>query len=279
MKTAPCDMRKGSATTDHKFAFFMTRNSSSVYRFEWNTEEWDELPPCPYRSSSLAIINGALTAVGGYGGFRYTNKLFTLRQWKWLDELPQMKTPRSETAVVACSTSDGEYIFVIGGLSYGDHHWTTTVELFQVRNRKWRELTNLPKPLAHPSATICGNCLNVIGDESNGYLCSLQDLSSSDQHTMPQSSNISWSPLPRLPVRDSTAATLCGQLILIGGIHGGPVNSIHQLVKRRWVKIGSMSSGRSDCLVVFPSPDRLMIVCGQRDRVPLKNVEECVVIH
>ena len=40
----------------------------------------------------------------------------------------------------------------------------------------------------------------------------------------------------------STAATLCGQLVLIGGSQVGwpPVNFIHQLVEGQWVEIGSM---------------------------------------
>ena len=41
-----------------------------------------------------------------------------------------------------------------------------------------------------------------------------------------------------------------------------PVNSIHQLMDMQWVKIGSMSDGRRECLVVSPSPNRMMIVGG-----------------
>ena len=145
--------------------------------------------------------------------YHCTNKLLTLRQRRWVEELPPMKTARSSTAVV--STSDGEYVLVIGG--GGGDVWTTTVELFQVRSRRWAELTHLPRPLPPPSATICGNLIHVIGD---GFSCSLQDLPSSDQPTTSQSRSrtISWSPLPPLPVTGSTAATLCGQLVIISGM-------------------------------------------------------------
>ena len=71
-------------------------------------------------NSGLVIIDTALTAVGGYDGSHFTNKLFTLQQRQWVAELPPMKTARSETAVV--STSDREYVLVIGG---GDGGWTT----------------------------------------------------------------------------------------------------------------------------------------------------------
>ena len=272
----PLGMTRGSATSDLQYSYFTPHNSPGVYRYEWCTEKWDKwntLPPCPYHDSALVIIDGALTAVGGcdYKG-RCTNKLFTLRERdivfsmkvhktyrRWVEELPPMKMARSRAAVV--STSDGEYVVVIGGF-----YDRASVELFQVRSRRWCELTDLPQPLSHnPSATICGNLIHVIGDDCNGFSCSLQDLPSSDLPATSQSRShtISWSPLTPLPVTDTTAATLCGQLVIVGGWRGRlPVNSIHQLVDDEWVEIGSMSREGWQCLVVSPSPDKMMTVGG-----------------
>lgn len=275
-KTAPRGMKRGSATTDDQFAYFTPRGSNSVYSYQWGTEKWKELPPSPYRSSGLVIIDGALTAVGGYPR---TNKLFTLRQGRWVEHYPPMNTERSSPAVV--STPDANYIVVIGG---GDvNGWTATVELFHVRSRRWYERTNLPQDLIRPSATICDNEVHVIGRDGTGYSCSLQALRilSSDKPITSQSiSNIlTWTRLPQLPVEWSTASTLCGQLIIVGGERGiSQVNSIHQLLDGQWVKIGSMSSGRSMCLVVTPSPDKMMIVCGVGLYSTSNSVEECVVV-
>ena len=275
-------MRRGSATRDGEYAYFMPSGSHSVYRYEWSTEKWDTLPPCPYRDSALVIIDGVLTAVGGEDDrYRYTNKLFTLRRRRWVKELPPMKTARSDTAVV--SISEGEYVIVIGGGGDGGC-WTTTVELFQVRNRRWCEVSGLPQPLSLPSVTICGNLIHVIGRDGNGFSCSLQDLPSNVEPTTskPRSRTKSWSPLPPLPATCSTAATLCGQLVIIGGTQGmSSINSIHQLVNGQWVEIGSISSGRVWFLVVSPSPDKIMIVggWGKHYGVSTDSVEECVVIQ
>ena len=77
----------------------------------------------------------------------------------------------------------------------------------------------------------------------------------------------------------STAATLCGQLVIVGGEQGGSsVNSIYQLINGQWVEIGSMSSDRWMCLVVTPSPDKMMIVGGYEGYLSLDSVEECVVM-
>ena len=234
-----------------------------------------ELPSCPYRKSGLAIIDSSeLTTVRGEDSAGHcTNKLFTLRQRKWVEVYPPMNTARSHPAVV--STSDGEYYIIVIGGNVSDGAVTATVELFHVKSRIWYTLTDLPEPLPRPSATICGDLLHVIGDEDNGYSCSLQSLPSNDRPiTSPLT--LSWKPLPPLPVKFSTAATLCGQLVLIGGLQDlSPVNSIHQLVEGQWVKIGSMTSGKAMCLAVSPSPDRILIVGGLGAEY---SVEECVVV-
>ena len=275
-KKAPRKMSRGSATTDHQFSYFTPYNSNSVYRYQRNTEQWNELPSCPYRDCALVIIDGTLTTVGGGSIIGYTNKLFTLQQRQWVEEYPPMKTTRSRPAVV--STSGGDYIIVIGG--HGDDGSSIgTVELYQVKIRRWYKLTNIPEPLNFPSATICGNQLHVIGWNDNAYACSIESLPSSDEPITSQSIPhlISWTSLPHLPVIQSTAATLYGQLVIIGGRQDRPtasVNFIHQLVDGQWVEIGSMSSDRSECLVVSPSPDRMMIVGGLGSE---DSVEECVV--
>ena len=231
-----------------------------------------ELPSCPYEKSGLAIIDSELTTVGGWVIADRTNKLFTLRHGEWVEVYPPMNTARSSPAVV--STSDGDYLIAIGGWVI-DGAATATVELFQVKSRRWYKLTDLPQPLQSPLATICGDQLHVIGRGGKGYSCSLQSLPSNDRPiTSPLT--LSWKPLPPLPVTASTAATLCGQLVLIGGRqYLSPVNSIHQLVEGQWVEIGSMTSVRDWCLAVSPSPDRILIVGGYG---AADSVEECVAV-
>ena len=264
-------MMRGSVATDSQFAYFTPENSTLLHQYEYSTEIWTDLPPCPYPGSGLAIIDSELTTVGGRDGRSRTNKLFTLGQRKWVEKYPPMNTARDSPAVV--STSDGDYLIVIGG--WDGSCWTATVELFQVKNRRWYKLTDLPQPLPKPSATICGDQLNVIPSDGNGYSCSLQALPSSDRPIM-SSFTLSWKPLPHLPVNGSTATTLCGQLVIIGGMQDwSPVNHIQQLVNGEWVRIGSMASRRSHCLVASPSPDRIIIVGGADAK---SSVEECVVV-
>ena len=146
-KRAPCRMYRGSATTDGGFAYFTPRGFTSVYQYEYSTEKWKELPACPYCDSGLLVIDRQLTAVGGGdGSYHSTNKLYTLRQREWVEKYPPMNTARSCPAVVS-----SEHLIVIGG--WGRDGWTATVELFQVKSRRWHQLTDLPQHLPWPSAT------------------------------------------------------------------------------------------------------------------------------
>ena len=97
----------------------MPPDSNSVYTYEWNTLKWEELPPSPCCNAGLVVIDGELTAVGGYDcdGF---GKLFTLQQGQWFDHTsPPMNTASSKATVV--STSNDSYVFVVGGRD----KWTT----------------------------------------------------------------------------------------------------------------------------------------------------------
>ena len=278
-KPAPYGMSGGSATqTDYRFAYFTPRDSKLVYSYEVSTQHWETLPSCQYCNSALVIIDGVLTTVGGQKNVAdsaYTNELLTLKQGKWSKEYPPMSTSRSCSSTL----SDNNHVIVIGG--WIGSCWTTTVELLEVNTRKWYELASLPQPLPTPSTTICGNQAHVIGDDGYGYSCSLQALPSSDEIIAPESIPhilITWISLPHLPVKQSRAATLCGQLVIIGGLRS---NSIHQLVEGQWVKIGSMSCNRHMCLSVTPSPNRLMIVggAGRELSAEKSSVEECFVVY
>ena len=248
-------MERGSACCTHQFAYFIPHNSTSVYRYEWSSDIWEKLAPCHSLGSTLVNIEGLLITVGGED---YTNKLYTLRQKQWVKELPPMNTARSRTAVV--SISGGSFIFAIGGYVGGE--WTTMVELFSLKSKRWYGVANLPRPLSNPSATICNHQIHVIGYEGDGYSCSLLALPSNDTPFTPQCVS-SWTSLPRLPAEGSTITSLYGQLVSIGGLRGlTPVKSIHQLIDKEWTKIGSMSIGRGRCLVVSPAPNKVLIVGG-----------------
>ena len=263
LKRAPPGMSRGSSVTDNNFAYFTPYGSKEVYRYTINTDEWLHLPPCPHFHSALVIVDNELTAVGGYSGRSRTNKLVTLRQGRWVEEYPPIGRGRSCAACVGTSNVHDMNIIVIGG--FGEGGWTTAVDLLNTHSRRWSTLTSLPKPLTGPSAVVRGDLLYVIGGNCV-YSYSLSALPDSTRLDKSLPSPI-WKPLPDLPLHNSTPAILAGQLVCVGGRGGSGGrsprdDSIHQLVDRQWVKIGYLSIGRDDCLVVTPSPDKMLVVGG-----------------
>ena len=272
-------MRRGSAVTDQNVAYFAPFVSNKVYRYTISTDEWLSLPPCPHSNSAL-VINNELTAVGGVSGGNRTIKLVTLRQGRWVKEYPPLGRRYSSVACVGISNVHHMNVIVIGG--YGDGGWTTAVELLNTHSRRWFTLTSLPKPLPYPSAVVCGDQLYVIGGNCGfSYL-----LSALPDSTRPDKSLQSpiWKPLPDLPLHDSTPAILAGQLVCVSGrrgrVYGSPRDdSIHQLVDGQWEKIGTISSAREDCLVVTPSPDKMLVVGGDNGLSYSDSVEMYEVIE
>ena len=273
-------MSRGSAAIDQNVAYFTPFGSNKVYRYKISTDEWLSLPPCPHSNSALVIIDNELTAVGGSSGGYRTNKLVTLRQGRWVEEYPPMGRGRSRAACVGISNVHHMNVIVIGG--YGDCGWTTAVEVLNTHSWRWSKLTRLPKPLPLPSAVVCGDLLYVIGEKCvYSYL-----LSALPDSTRPDKSPQSpiWKPLPDIPLHDSTPAIFAGQLVCVGGRRGGGYvsqrdDSIHQLVDGQWENIGTISSGRQLCLVVTPSPERMLVVGGYTFSSDSDSVEMYLVIE
>ncbi|CAI8038976.1 Kelch-like protein diablo [Geodia barretti] len=251
-KIIPGRMSRGSSTTDGRLAYFTPwGGSSAIYSYDWRTDKWEELPSCPCRNAGLAIIDGALTAVGGMNASsKPSNKLYTLRRKRWNDYL---------TMGAACSSpaiaSTDNHVFVIGGNDAS--HDISTIKSFEIKSKRFLKQTPLPQALARPSATICHDKLHVIGANAIGFSCSLHALVSSEECKVTS--------LPQLPVMASTAASLCGQLVIIGGTPGSTasstkasVNSIYQLMDEQWVEIGTMHFGRKSCFVVNTTPEKLV---------------------
>ena len=260
-------MLRGSATSDgRQFAYFAPRGSAFVFSYEWCKEEWRRLPLCPNKNPGLVTVNGNLVAVGGG---HFSNKLYTLREGRWVEEYPPVSTGRESPAVV--STSDGHFIICIGG-NVGVSVPTAAVELLDTRNNKWYKLLDLPEPLRYPSATVCGDNLHVIGIGGVGYSCSIKTLFS-DSMQLPLL--VSWTCHPYPPVTLAVAATLSQELVLVGGDQVGTVPWILQLANGEWTKIGAMSTRRKSCLVVNLSPDHILIVGGLGGE---DSIEECIVV-
>ena len=109
---------------DGNVAYFMNE-SGEVCSYNSTTKKWSELPKYPYDGSSLPVINGHLTGIGGCEAViwrrTYTNKLLSLCEGmflrSWSDVFPPIQTKRCGSTVITSK----EHLIVAGG-AFGPLH-------------------------------------------------------------------------------------------------------------------------------------------------------------
>ena len=273
---APEKMFFGSCTADGHMGYFRDFSTKNVHAHNAATGKWNTLPKCPHRYFALVVVNGVLTAVGGYdSSANDTNKLLSLvGEGKWVEQLPCMPTKRRWTAAV-CS---GKTLVVIGGYSVGR---LKTVELLDIDSLQWFIASKLPHPLSSASATVCGDNLYLVGGFDKSDLtksvvtCSLSALVQSAKpatlggrlkKAFSQTEQL-WHEVTSLPVTLSTCASLNGQLIAVGGYDSHnekTTNSVYAYdpTTDRWDVISTIPTTRCYCLVAVLPGNQLMVVGG-----------------
>jgi len=279
--SAPRKMTRPSTVVGGNIAYFNPCGSNDVYSYNSEKQTWSSLPQCPYKDCSLAVVNGLLTAIGGWRRYS-TNQLLSLTgEKKWVVKFPPMPTKRSATAVV-CSRKN----LVVAGGVYESGRNLTTVEVMDTETLQWFTASSLPFALFSASVTICRDSIYLLGyytyNEPRSVLaCSMVDLLQSCRSqslgewlkswTVGETAQRAiWHPVANLPVRKSSCATLCGQLIAVGGCDDNfqiLTTDIHQYnpTTNSWEVISHMPTARSSALVAVLPGNKLMVVGGNTD--------------
>ena len=272
---APLEMYRGAAVVDGDVAYFFHKYGN-VCSYDSCSKEWRKLPKCPHNYCSLAVVNGQLTAIGGYTPrYEVTNKLLSLQRIGWKEMFPLMPTKRS--SVTAVTTK--EHLIVAGGCGGGVRNLTT--EVMDTGTLVWSTVANLPHPYYSASVTICGDQLYMLGGEDNKdktksvLTCSLTELLQSSPSS---SSIIIWYRVADAPAYRSTCAAVNGELLAIGGCDkcGKPSSAIHKYnsTTNSWDLISNMPTASYNCFVAV-LPTNEMMVIGRYDEYGIsKNTVE-----
>ena len=174
-----------------------------------------------------------------------------------------MSTNRVEPAVV--TTDNNNHVIVAGSQTEFGGTDLATVEVLNCSSLQWTSVCDLPEPLSFIAATICNDRIYCFDWDYSAYTCTVDSLLSSSQsltadtHTDSQTTSPQmWRALPDVPTGWSTPASLCGQLVAVGG---RGVSTIHQynMTSGSWEAIGSMPT---DSLVVVLPGDKMLVVGG-----------------
>ena len=267
-RMAPRGMsRSTDAVVDGSVAYFRTNGTKQVLAYNSTTGTWSQLPDCRTTNTTLAIVNGLLTTVGGAVAGGYSNKLFSLtgegKDRKWTEVFPPMTTKR----VSAIAVTTGRALIVAGG--YG---LLTTVEIMNTDTRQWSRAADLSRPMWSVSATVCGDRIYT-SDEKSVITCSLPALLQScrpkifkAQPSTPSPQGPVWSTVADLPVRQSTLVSINNRLLAISGLDSDnkPFKSVHLYdpVNNSWQTISHLSTPRRQCFAVVLQNNRIMVVGG-----------------
>ena len=282
-KNAPCKMfRLTDAVVKGGVAYFKPNTTRLVYAYHSTTATWSQLPVCPTKNPALAIVNDLLTTIGGELVGKGTDVLFSLlgqgRYAEWSKIFPAMPTKREGAAAVSTETT----LIVAGGVGDGVNR-LKTVEVMNTDTLQWTTAANLPEPHSCYSLTVCGENLYMLGGwdlyapTRSVVSCSLSALFQScnspptqpEMSSPPMSPKIQvWSKLSDLPVTSSTAVSLKGQLLAIGGSepHTGSTMTAayaYDPIENEWKIIGQLRTPRQLCFVVVLPDDKLMVVGGR----------------
>ena len=269
-ENAPRKMyRECNAITDGTAVYFRV-HSDEMLAYNIASSRWSQIPNCRYQGSALAVVHNSLTAIGGEDvyviGYRSVFTLENGRQWKEL--LPPMGVGHTHSIALCTGTA----LIVAGGWN------ATSVEVMNTQTQKWSNAAPLPEPLYNASATICGDCIYMLGGNGATYdgltsvfMCSLSTLLQSCSMDFPDGV-IVWSKIADLPVTNSTCVSLNGRLLSIGGIETGESNPacttavyMYNSLANSWEIVSHMQEARSHCYATVLPDNQLMVVGGQRD--------------
>jgi hypothetical protein len=109
-KRAPHRMdRRCNAVVDGNTVYVMKSDTINIYSYDVTSDSWSQLPDCVHEGSSVTVINGCLTTVGGGYYSNCSNELFSLtgkgsgRRWtQQFPPMPQRECGRPHCALELC---------------------------------------------------------------------------------------------------------------------------------------------------------------------------------
>jgi hypothetical protein len=265
-------MFRGAAVVDGDMAYFMNWRGE-VCSYNVSSKKWSKLPECPCCYSSLAVINGQLTAIGGcksvFHKYTYTNKLLSLPGYK--EVYPAMPTKRRGTTAV---TSKDHLIVTGGEIGLSDTDKLNTVEVMGTKILVWSTVASLPHPYSDASVTICGDQFYMLGGADDKrrtksvLTCSLTELLQSSPSS--SSSSSIWHRVADAPAYSSTCAAVNGELLAVGGCNkdARPSSAIRKYnpTTNSWDLISNMPTARHLSLVAVLPTNEMMVVGGRIKR-------------
>ena len=258
------------------------KECQTVIVYDPQKDSSDTLPPYTYKWFSIAVVNNQLVVVGGEDvrTNKPTNQLgvWNEQSKSWTHPLPPMTTACNSPSV---ATHNNRWLVVMGGGGNGVEILDTT------GSGQWYQATPPPQPCYRVSTVTIGNMCYLLGGYTMRGAVSQKVFSvhldelisqavSQPAGTRAPPTPSPWMTLPDTPQPLSSALTINGALLAVGG-NGDRTTIYHyQPSSKSWIKAGELPAGRSCCCcTVLPSGEVLVAGGGlyDGDRVDIAFIE------
>ena len=251
-----------------------------VLKYNIDTDSWSRLPRYRYSWFAMTVINDHLTLVGGVDdyGLRVTNQVAVYQPsfQEWTYPYHPMPTPRYRPAVVMYDI----WLMVAGGCD--GWHNLATVELFNTSTDQWLAASSLPMQCSWLTSAIVDDYAHLITEHKHVYRVSFPDIVSQTVNQSTSKSPALWCRLPDTSLEHSTAISLHGYLLAVGGRHDYHTRTdihLYQPESEQWTKVGDLPNVREYCsCVVLPSGE-LLVAGGYKSYVGTGRVDVASVLN
>ena len=257
-----------------------------VFQYDPSRNEWSRLPLHQVFYFAMVQFKGNLITVGGV--LTYSNSItgkvyyFKEQSQRWEEFLKPMSTARYSLSVATTQSAIVASGGATGVRDDGIPVTCATVEVYSSETSQWYTADPLPEPCgAMTSVTIADTWYQLGGGGGTGdkslttVLCApltaLIQKATSPTHQSASHMSV-WKTLPDTPMKRSTAASLSGNLLAVGGYNvstpSSPALYAFLPLTNSWVRVttGELPEPRHFCTAVQLSSDRLLVVGGKNDQ-------------
>ena len=243
--------------------YFISQEDTNIRVYDAGKDDWSSLRQSLYRGTSLAIVNGLPTTVGGEepnDRYEQTNRLHSLSNRRWTEKFPPMIVDPAmgmdNKKCHATLVQTGNLLIVIGGQN--NNGYQKRVDVLDTTTSVWSGVHQLPSYCFQGSAAICGDELYVENNNGRVYRCLLDDLMDDSKPA-----DSVWTSIASTRGGCySTLGSLGGQLVAIGGKESRSIDAYNP-EKDCWYEIGLMAFDRAKPLVAQLSKNKLVVVGGR----------------
>ena len=264
-----------------------------VLKYSITEDTWIILPETPVTYFSIGCLHQKIILVGGQlrSNIQVTGDIHEFdeasQQWVRSTFTPPMLTARKMT--IAVSWTSPTALIVCGG---SDKHNVpmNVVEVYHSRTSQWHAVSPLPFPKSSMTNSAIHDVLYLVGGNEGHILGSYTPESSTKtvlSASIPQllesclqssrTPPVQWQSLsiPDTPNYNSTAASLGGCLLVVGGntrpniLFPGPsLPSVHAYCpsSSSWVLVGELPQPLAACTTATLSTGELLVMGGQSNQ-------------